>query len=600
MNLTAARRSVDYLVKLCLKESGSPEQIPFYPQKTRIPAPEEMPAMPKKQSPERAGVSSARLETLLRDLEEDLRTHLHNLLIYRWGRLILSASAPGYSPRVPSVTHSLAKSVTSLAVACLVGDGALSLSDRLVDIFRDELPPIVSRRMKRVTVRHLLTMTAGVIGVSETAAVTLEDWKRAFLSETPAYEPGSRFFYNSINSYMLSAVVEKVGGQPLEEVLKARIFTPLGITCYEIEKCPKGIAKGGWGMYLSPVDLGKLGLLLQAGGVWKGKQILPADYLREATTAQVAVDEKYGDYDYGYHLWIARDGSSFLMNGMLGQNVLIGRENGLVSVSTCGNDEFYQQSSTLRLIAAALKEPFPDTLLPSPAARRHLRRAEENFFCRRSGIPETGHHEDLFSPGVETPPPPEVGRLLGTYLPEKNNVGLLPLAWRIMQNNHAPGITRISLAREENTLVLTVTEGDESRRIPCGYDAYRYTTLTYREEPYLLGARCMMTENEDSVRLLRIDFVFPELPNARRLKIYLTGEPEIPFAFSEIPGMDLVPSILNSLIANAVKSGVYVLAQKHLSDALIRYRIRHCMEPILYAAKIDDPAGTQKEPVKGE
>lgn len=599
MNLTVARRSVDYLVKLCLKESSSPEQIPFYPQKTRMPAPEEMPEMPKKQSPERVGVSSARLETLLHDLEEDPHSHLHNLLIYRWGRLILAASAPGYSPRIPRVTHSLAKSVTSLAVACLIGDGVLSLSDRLVDIFRDELPPMVSRRMKQVTVRHLLTMTAGVIGVSETAAVTLEDWKRAFLSENPAYLPGSRFFYNSINSYMLSAIVEKVSGQTLEEVLKARIFTPLGITCYEIEKCPKGIAKGGWGMYLSPVDLGKLGLLLQAGGVWEGKRILPADYLREATTAQVAVDEKYGDYDYGYHLWIARDSSSFLMNGMLGQYVLVGRENGMLAVATCGNDEFYQQSSTLRLIATALKEPFPATQLPNPVAKRKLRRAEENFFCRRSGIRETGHHEDLFSPGVSAPPPHEVKRLLGTYLPEKNNVGLLPLAWRIMQNNHAPGITRISLACEENTLILTVTEGEETRRIPCGFGAYRYTVLTYREEPYLLGTRCMMTENEDSVRLLRIDFVFPELPSARRLKIYLTGEPEIPFAFSEIPGMDLVPSVLNSLIANAVKSGVYALAQKHLSDALIRYRIRHCMEPVLYAAKSEDGTAPDGQTDKG-
>lgn len=110
----------------------------------------------------------------------------------------------------------------------------------------------------------------------------------------------------------------------------------------------------------------------------------------------------------------------------------------------------------------------------------------------------------------------------------------------------------------------------------------------------------MMTENEDSVRLLRIDFVFPELPNARRLKIYLTGEPEIPFAFSEIPGMDLVPSILNSLVANAVKSGVYALAQKHLSDALIRYRIRHSMEPVLYAAKTEESVSAEEKNDKGK
>lgn len=587
MNLLCAKRSADYLYRLCVRGSTTPEQIPYYPQKLHAPDLDAAPEIPKKASPERWGIPSERLEGLLHTLEKDPRSHMHNLLVYREGQLLLSASAPGYSPRIWSLTHSMAKTVTSFAVALLIGDGILHLDDRITEIFEDELPPIVFRRMKRVTVRHLLTMTAGVTGVSEAAIVTLDDWLRAFLSENPAHEPGTKFYYNSLNTYVLAAAVEKKTGEPLEETLRRRVFEPLGITAYQIERSPQGIAKGGWGMYLTPLDMAKLGMLVAQGGVWEGKRILPADYLAEATRAQVSVGEQYGDYDYGYHLWVARDGTAVLFNGMLGQNVLVGTKNGVVAVSTSGNDEFFQQSSTLRAVAAALRDDFPTSpLLPNPTAKRKLRRAEENFFCRRARVPEEGRHQDVFSPGRIETPPRDAEALAGVYRVEKNNVGLLPLAWRIMQNNHSAGITKIAFSLSDKDLVCEVTEGEETRRFPAGFGAYRYTRLVYREEPYLVGALASFCENEDGETLFRLDLIFPELPNSRRVKLYAGAGGGVVFALTETPGTSLVDSVMGSLIANAAGGqSVLNIAKKHLSDRPIRYRVLHCMEPVLYAVR---------------
>ena len=241
---------------------------------------------------------------------------------------------------------------------------------------------------------------------------------------------------------------------------------------------------------------------------------------------------------------------------------------------------------------------FPEgALLPNPTARRKLRRAEENFFCRRARVPEEGRHQDVFTPGRGQTPPREAAALAGTFYFEKNNVGLLPLAWRIMQNNHSAGITKIAFTPQGNDLLCEVTEGEETRRFLAGFGAYRYTRLVYREEPYLTGALAAFCENEDGEALFRLDLIFPELPNCRRIKLYAGAGGGAVFALTETPGTSLVDSVMGSLIANAAGGqSVLTMAQKHLSDRPIRYRVLHCMEPVLYAVREKDGA---EDPNKG-
>ncbi|MFQ9396033.1 MAG: serine hydrolase domain-containing protein [Lachnospiraceae bacterium] len=102
---------------------------------------------------------------------------------------------------------------------------------------------------KDLTVRHLLTMTSGV-SFNETGAISGNDWVKGYLEAFCHHEPGTYFEYNSMNTYMLSAIITEITGETMLDYLKPRLFAPLGITRVFWETCPKGKNKGGWGLFL--------------------------------------------------------------------------------------------------------------------------------------------------------------------------------------------------------------------------------------------------------------------------------------------------------------------------------------------------------------
>ena len=122
-----------------------------------------------------------------------------------------------------------------------------------------------------MTVRHLLTMSSGC-GFKEYGMVLEADWAKAFLDADYAFEPGEKMEYNSMNTYMLAAIVRRKTGEGLMEYLRPRLFEPLGFADVAWETCPLGTEKGGWGMYVRLEDALKLGLVYLNGGVWHTPQ----------------------------------------------------------------------------------------------------------------------------------------------------------------------------------------------------------------------------------------------------------------------------------------------------------------------------------------
>ena len=113
------------------------------------------------------------------------------------------------------------------------------------------------------------------------AADSTMNWVRQFLSYPVEYEPGEVYCYNSVGTYMLSAIVQKVTGKKMIELLKERIFSPLGIeNAYWLES-PQGINYGGWGLYLKTEDLAKAGQLILDRGKWNGKQLISEEWIDE-------------------------------------------------------------------------------------------------------------------------------------------------------------------------------------------------------------------------------------------------------------------------------------------------------------------------------
>lgn len=266
---------------------------------------------------------------------------LHSLMIVQHGKVLAEHWMSQGKENEPHILNSVSKTFTSTAVGLAIAEGKLSLDDKVISFFPDKLPAHVSDNLKAMTVRDLLTMNCGH-DTDPTNSIREKkdaDWVKEFLAAPVEHKPGTFFAYNSLGTYMLSAIVQKVTGEKVVDYLWPRLFRPLGIVNVRWEESPQGINTGGWGLYLKTEDLAKMGLLLLQGGKWEGKQLLPADWVKEASSAQVPslpagvkpemakqrkLTPKNSDWvqGYGYQMWRCRH-NAFRADGANGQYILV-------------------------------------------------------------------------------------------------------------------------------------------------------------------------------------------------------------------------------------------------------------------------------------
>ena len=604
MDTRLQRLAAEMLMRYAVKGESDIAVIPYTPQKTESFSSRVSQRFFPRATPEETGVSSRSLERLISFIEEEREANVHNIEILRKGRVICEASAPGYSTGTWCLTHSMAKSITAIAVGMLVDDGRLALSDRLCDLLADECPPRMHPYMRQITLWHLLSMSAGVTSVSEVTAVVDEHWTRTFLESRPSFEPGTAFRYNSMNSYMLSVIVRRISGMGLAEFLTERLWRPLGVRNFFCEYSPEGIEKGGWGMYIAPEDLLKIGQLFLQKGMWNGERLLSEEWIERMTTVTFHTADENKDYHYGLHLWVAADEKSWLFSGMLGQNLWICPSAGTAVAITSGNCQVFERSAVLRAVAGVLgaDAPSPDRL---PKAGEDLRR------LRRTCL----HYGEKYRWTVPLPPPGRLCRLWsrlrrrsacplpgeceeyrGTYRIEKNNVGVLPLFVRFMQNNHTKGMDRITFSEEGDRFLMTVEEGREVHTLTVGFYAPAKNVLNCGGELYDVMVAGQFAETEDRDRVLKIELIFPEIPNTRRIRIYREGN-GLRIALSELPGRRMVDGLIESHVPELLRSGGlvgYLRTKMFGADPL--KCIGPVTEPVLYAA----PEETAALPAVGE
>lgn len=298
-------------------------------------------------TPEQAGVTSASIINMI-NVAERKKLGMHSFLLLRHGRVAAQLWWKPYAPEHPQHIYSFGKSVTATAVGLAVGEGLLGLDDRVTSFFPRRAGNNLDARMYTVTVRHLLSMTSGVVIANEATMQLHVDWVSWFLSTPLMSAPGEKFVYNSMNTYMLSAILRKVTGVGLVDYLMPRLFEPLGIERPEWEKCPMGIECGGWGLSLKTEDMAKLCQLYLDDGVWKGKRLLPENWVKQAgcLCAETVGDDKFdhpqNNAGYGFGFWMNRDGCSYRADGMMGQYGLIIPDKDAVIITTAGTPDQMQ------------------------------------------------------------------------------------------------------------------------------------------------------------------------------------------------------------------------------------------------------------------
>lgn len=281
-------------------------------------------------SPDAQGVPSAKVMELLDSLMSVPQAELHSVTLLRHGNIIAEAAVAPVRYDYQHELFSVSKTFTGAAVGLAVADNLLRLDDRLGAILPEELPDSVSEWLADVTVRDLLTMTSGM-PVDWTMRSKYDHWVREFMSRPMAHEPGSRFAYDSMSTYLLSALVQKVTGRRMLDYLQERIFTPLGISDYAWDFSPDGVTVGGWGLWMKPEHIARFGQLLLDGGKWQGKQLLPQEWVREMTSRQMPLN---GKSDYGYQTWTCPHYGASRADGAWGQFIIMMPQEDMVAVIT--------------------------------------------------------------------------------------------------------------------------------------------------------------------------------------------------------------------------------------------------------------------------
>ena len=288
----------------------------------------------ERSSPESVGIDSASIAAFEAKLREKKLGH-QGYMLWRHGKLAAASIASPYSFTDKRHVYSISKSWTSTAIGIAAGEGLLSLDDKLISFFPEELPGKVSENLAAMTLRHVLSMNTGHETDTLGRVASREPgWAERFLSLDVEHVPGTHFAYNSTATYMLSAVITKVTGMRMVDYLKPRLFNPLGIKDVWWEESPDGVNDGGWGIHVSPEDMLKLGILYLNKGVWNGKRILSESYINEATSAvsdnsaNTNPDWKVG---YGFQWWRCRH-DCFRADGAFGQYIIVSPEKDSVAV----------------------------------------------------------------------------------------------------------------------------------------------------------------------------------------------------------------------------------------------------------------------------
>lgn len=305
--------------------------------------------------PEDVGVSSRQLASFVNRFFSLKWTH--GLVVLRHGRIVAEAYRSPCSPADRHQLFSLSKSFTSTALGIALGEGRIkSIDAPILPFFPEYDSARITPRMRRVTLRHLLTMSMGRAScglwgdryaaladafrdsadAADMGAVARrfavgdenfgngEPWVKNLLEDELADEPGTVFTYNSAATFLISAVLQKVTGMTLTEYLRPRLFAPLGFSGDLVwDTTPDGIDRGGTGLNLTVREIAAAGQFWLRGGILQdGRRIVPENYFKAATTRQIENDGPGRSKDwcqgYGFQFWQCQHGA-FRGDGASGQ-----------------------------------------------------------------------------------------------------------------------------------------------------------------------------------------------------------------------------------------------------------------------------------------
>jgi CubicO group peptidase (beta-lactamase class C family) len=325
-------------------------------------------------APEEQGIDSAKLLAALKHVDDE-GINLRSMTVIRNGYIVLEAYYQPWTADHTRQIYSVTKSVTGALVGIAIEDGYIKdVNQPVLSYFPDRTIKNRDANKEAITIEDLLSLQPGLDCADDKlngAMEASENWVQFTLDLPMASPPGEKLVYCTAGHHVLSAILTRATGTSTKDYAQSSLFDPLGIKPEDFKwwSDPQDITLGGYGLEMKPRDMAKLGLLLQRGGKWEDRQVIPEEWVAASSAVH-----SYGDNDknYGYTLWVYP--THFAAEGMGEQKVQVVNDRDMVVVITAAID-WKKGPAILKLLdnyilpTASADGPLPPNL-PALAALR--------------------------------------------------------------------------------------------------------------------------------------------------------------------------------------------------------------------------------------
>ena len=331
-------------------------------------------------TPESQGIDSAALADAIEGARKR-GVNIHSFLLVRNGAIVAEAVFHPYDGRTPHDIASITKPITTTLVGLAISQGKIeSTRASMLSVFSSEAVANVANvddRKRRVTIDHLLTMSSGIGCKAQAGEPTLWEMLSAsnnvrFMLDLPMLaEPGSGYVYCSGGMHLLSGAISQKTGMSAENYARRHLFAPLGIRTWIWPRDAQNVSHGFGNLHLLPRDMARLGQLFLDRGKWGGRQLVPAEWVAEATRSHIRTGGPgTSDYGYGWRVPPAGGPVGFEAGGRGGQLIsVLPSKNAVVVLTGSG----LNTGEWMKLILPAFRSD--GALAENPASLARLRAA---------------------------------------------------------------------------------------------------------------------------------------------------------------------------------------------------------------------------------
>ena len=329
----------------------------------------------EKATPETVGIPSGEILKFLKCLD-DYRMHTHSVFLARGNQCVAECYYAPFHRDFLHRMYSVSKSFVAIAVGLAVTEGMIRMDDVIIDYFPEFRNENVDEYHEECTVRDMLCMSSNV-GTGVNWWGKFESRVAAYYSQKTTKIPGTLYFYDSIGSFLLGCIIEKLTGKTFLEYLKEKVLLEIGFSKESFTlREPGGFTIGDSGVLCTTNDLALFARFIMNGGSWNGKQYIDPGFMREAISIQSVNDlsgsiASYDTGGYGYLIWKTHP-DGFSLVGMGDQLAVCDMKKDILFVITSDNQA--NRAARYIIYHELYRNLFPaiaDTPLPEDAASYH-------------------------------------------------------------------------------------------------------------------------------------------------------------------------------------------------------------------------------------